>query len=210
MPELSPSLLATDPKTVQEEVSRAEKLVESLHVDVMDNKFVPNDTLGRFPPSFVKSLRTKLPQDVHLMVENPRAYFADYAKAGARSITFHFEAERECEKAIAEIRALRKMAGISIKPKTPVSAIEHLLPIADLVLVMAVEPGFGGQKFMPEALDKIRELRRKDAGYVVVDGGVNFETAPLCLRAGANVLVAGTAFFKAPDLEEAAKKLRGF
>jgi ribulose-phosphate 3-epimerase len=208
MVELSGSLLGADFAKIQSEVSRLEKLVDSWHVDVMDNNFVPNNTLDKFPPAFVKNLKTEKPQDVHLMVEKPSKYFEGYALAGARSITFHCETERNCVKAIDAIHDFGVKAGVSLKPKTPVSAIEKFLPLVDIVLVMSVEPGFGGQTFMPSALDKISELRRKDAGDIAVDGGINEITGKQCEEAGANILIAGTALFKAQDVEKFASTLR--
>lgn len=209
MVELSGSLLGADFGKIQSEVSRLEKFVDSWHVDVMDNKFVPNNTLDKFPPAFVKNLQTGKPQDVHLMVEKPSKYFEGYALAGCSSITFHCEAGCNYTKAIDAIHDLGVKAGISLKPKTPVSAIEKFLPLVDVVLVMSVEPGFGGQSFMPSALDKIEELRRKDAGDIAVDGGINEITGKQCEEAGANILIAGTALFKAQDAEKFAAMLKG-
>jgi len=208
MTELSGSLLAADFARIQPEVSRLEKFVDSWHVDVMDGKFVPNNTLGKFPPEFVKRLKTKKPRDVHLMVENPSKYFEAYALAGCRSITFHCEARCNFVKAIDAIHDLGVKAGVSLKPKTPVSKIEKILPLVDIVLVMSVEPGFGGQSFIPSALDKISELRRKDAGDIAVDGGINEITGKQCAEAGANILIAGNALFKARDAEKFAAALK--
>ena len=208
MAELSGSLLGADFARIQSEVSRVETFVDSWHVDVMDNKFVPNNTLDKFPASFVKNLKTGKPQDVHLMVENPSKYFEGYALAGASSITFHCESGCNYAKAIDAIHDFGVKAGVSLKPKTPVSAIEKLLPLVDIVLVMSVEPGFGGQSFMPVALDKIEELRRKDAGDIAVDGGINEITGKQCEEAGANILIAGTALFKAQDVEKFANALK--
>jgi ribulose-phosphate 3-epimerase len=208
MPKLSASLLAADYSRINEEVARAHGFADSFHVDVMDDLFVPNYTLDLFPPAFVEKTESKLPFEIHLMVDGPASYFEDYAMAGANSITFHVEAVDDCEKALNELKALKVAAGIAVKPATTIASVEPLLSLADSVTLMTVEPGFGGQSFVYSSLSKIRELREKFKGEIVVDGGVNETTASECVKAGADVLVAGTAFFKAKNLEETARKLK--
>lgn len=186
--------------------------VEMLHVDVMDGHFVPNITIG---VPVVASLRrkTSLLLDVHLMISHPLSYIEPFARAGADLITFHLESESDPAKTIAAIHAAGKRAGVALKPATPAQAVFGLLDTLDMVLVMTVEPGFGGQKFMPESCPKIEAVRREIAarGLAVdlqVDGGIGNATAPLVCRSGANVLVAGSALFGAPDYGEAVRQLR--
>lgn len=212
---IAPSLLSADFADLAEELERVKAAdCRWLHLDIMDGHFVPNLTFG---PPVVKRLREadgELFFDVHLMIENPRDYFVPFAEAGAQGITFHVEAAGD--RSAALLRQLRRMgqqAGVSIKPKTPVSAIEELLPLADLVLVMTVEPGFGGQKLIPATLAKVRELIRwrEELGlsYLIqVDGGINAETAPLAVAAGADVLVAGSSVFGGGKVRENVRRLR--
>jgi len=203
---IAPSILSADFGKLNEEVASVEAFSDWLHVDVMDNHFVPNLTIGA---PVVAKLETKLFKDCHLMVSNPENLIEDFAKAGADAITIHAEAEGNIEEMLEKIRSLGCKAGISIKPKTPVSAIENLLDKVDLVLVMSVEPGFGGQEFMESALPKIKELREKKPELdISVDGGINAETAKLTREAGANILVAGNYIFKAENREEGIKSLR--
>jgi ribulose-phosphate 3-epimerase len=172
----------------------------------MDNHFVPNLTIGAL---VLAKVETKLFKDAHLMVSNPENLLEDFAKAGADAITIHSEIEGDVGAMLEKIKSLGCKAGISIKPKTPVSEIEKYLDKVDLVLVMSVEPGFGGQEFMESALPKIKELREKNPDLdIVVDGGINADTAKLVKEAGANVLVAGNYIFKAENREEAIINLR--
>jgi len=197
---IAPSILAADFANLGEEVCAvAEAGADYIHVDVMDGHFVPNITIG---PDAVKALRpaTGLPFDVHLMIAPVDPFVPRFADAGADIITVHVEAGPDVRRTLRLIRSHGKKAGVSLKPDTPISAIEQVLDDVDLVLVMTVEPGFGGQSFMPSQLDKIRELRaRIDAnGRTIdleVDGGITEETARLAIEAGADVLVAGTATF---------------
>lgn len=183
-----------------------ENFCEWIHVDVMDNHFVPNLTIGA---PVVKNIETKLFKDVHLMIANPENLLEDFAKAGSDAITIHPEIEGDVDGMLEKIRALGCQAGISLKPATPLSAIEKFLPKVDLVLVMSVEPGFGGQKFMESALPKIQELREKNPNLEIsVDGGIDAETAKLAREAGASVLVAGSYVFGAEDREGAIGSLR--
>ena len=206
---IAPSILSADFSRLGEEV----KLVEDagadwIHVDVMDGVFVPNITIG---PLVVKAIRplTKLLFDVHLMIDEPIRYIDQFASAGADLITFHIEACRQAERVIEKIRQKGKKVGISISPETPVSEIESVLDKVDLVLVMTVNPGFSGQSFMEECLEKIRVLKKNYSGYVQVDGGINEKTSSKAINAGSDVLVAGTAVFGEKNYAAAIKKLVG-
>ena len=198
--QIAPSILAADFSNLGREVrAMAAAGAESIHIDVMDGHFVPNLTVG---PAVVKALRshTNRPFDVHLMINPVAPYVADFARAGADSITVHAEIGCQINPTLDLIKSEGKKAGLAISPGTPLSAVMPFLQSIDLLLVMTVKPGFGGQKFMPEELRKVRELRRlvkiKGGGIdVQVDGGVNFATAPEAIAAGANILVAGTAAF---------------
>lgn len=210
---ISPSLLASDFTALGAEAAAMERAgADWLHVDVMDGHFVPNITIG---PPVVAALRkkTRLPLDVHLMITDPAAYAGAFAQAGADLLTFHLEAAGDPAATIARLRALGCRVGISLKPATPAEAALPYLSQVDLVLVMTVEPGFGGQEFMPAMLGKIRALRRaaEEAGLPLelqVDGGIGLQTAGLVTEAGANVLVAGTALFSQPDYGAAVAALR--
>ena len=198
--QIAPSILAADFSNLGREVrAMAAAGAESIHIDVMDGHFVPNLTVG---PAVVKALRshTNRPFDVHLMINPVAPYVADFARAGADSITVHAEIGCQINPTLDLIKSEGKKAGLAISPGTPLSAVKPFIQSVDLLLVMTVKPGFGGQKFMPEELRKVRELRRlvkiKGGGIdVQVDGGVNFATAPEAIAAGANILVAGTAAF---------------
>ncbi len=197
---ISASLLATDEKRTKEWVARMDGKVGSFHIDVMDNQFVPNYTLERFSPPFIAQLKTTSEKHVHLMTELPSKYYNAYYEAGASLITFHHEAVKNPSIEARAIHNFGIKAGVSIKLRTPLSALEDYLESVDSVLVMAVEPGFGGQKFMPEILSKIRDLRAKHPDLdIAVDGGINLETAKQCVLAGASTLIAGTAIFNTPD-----------
>ena len=196
---IAPSLLSADFSRLADEIREVEKAgCDLLHVDVMDGHFVPNLTIG---PLVVKAVRkvTKLPLDVHLMIENPVRFIAEFKKAGADWITIHIEAEKEARKTLREIRNLGAKAGISVRPGTPIQEIYPFLDDLDLVLVMSVEPGFAGQAFMPEMMGKLRLLRPHFSKLISVDGGVDPQTAPQALDAGADVLVAGSAIFGQKD-----------
>ena len=171
-----------------------------IHLDVMDGHFVPNLTMG---PPIIRALRqyTKLPFDVHLMISPVHKYIQDYADAGADIITIHPEATEDLNNSIQHIKILNKKVGVSLNPKTKIDLITDLLNEIDLVLIMSVNPGFGGQKFMPEVLDKIKELKnikdqKKLKFDIEIDGGINFDNNKLAIEAGANILVSGTTVFK--------------
>ena len=199
--QISPSILSADFSQLGNEIKRLEEGgADMIHVDVMDGHFVPNLTMG---PPIIKSLRqyTNLPFDVHLMISPVHKYIKDYADAGADIITIHPEATEDLKSSIKHIKSLNKKAGVSLNPRTKINLITDLLNEIDLVLIMSVNPGFGGQKFMPEVLEKIRELRKmrdqKNLDFdIEIDGGINFDNNKLAIEAGANILVSGTTIFK--------------
>ncbi|HDN80474.1 MAG TPA: ribulose-phosphate 3-epimerase [Chloroflexi bacterium] len=214
MIKIAPSILSADFARLGEQVKEAEQAgADYIHVDVMDGHFVPNITMG---PLVVKALRrvTGIPLDVHLMITEPDNYIAPFAEAGADIITVHYEAAPHLHRTIREIKRMGKKAGVSINPSTPVWALEEILEYVDLVLVMTVNPGFGGQDFIPSMVRKLEKLRAmlRDRGLspeVEVDGGINPRTAPMVVRAGANVLVAGVAIFEAPEgIGEAIRRIK--
>ena len=205
---IAPSILSADFSALGDDIRKVEKAgADWIHVDVMDGVFVPNITIG---PLVVKAIRpvTKLPLDVHLMIQSPEKYIKNFAEAGSDLITFHIEASRDPLKAIDMIKSHGKKAGISVKPGTDISTVFDVASHLDMVLIMTVEPGFGGQSFMQGMLPKITELRKRFKGYIQVDGGINSETAPMVLRSGADVLVAGTAVFGEKDYSKAIAGLK--
>ena len=199
--QISPSILSADFNQLGNEIKRLEEAgADMIHVDVMDGHFVPNLTIG---PPVIKALRkyTKLPFDVHLMISPVHKYIKDYADAGADIITIHPETTDNLEDSIQHIKKLNKKIGISLNPETQIEVVKKFLEKIDLVLIMSVHPGFGGQKFIPKVLDKIKELKKiKDQQNlnfdIEVDGGINFDNNKLVIKAGANILVSGTTIFK--------------
>lgn len=215
MPEIriAPSLLAADFSRLGEEVRAIEQAgADWLHLDIMDGHFVPNISFG---PGLIKSLRphSRMPFDVHLMIAPADPYLAAFAEAGADLISLHPEAGPHLHRSLQTIRALGKKAGVVLNPGTPVDVLVHVMDLVDLILVMSVNPGFGGQSFIASQLSKIATLRQMiDATgreiALQVDGGVTAKTAPDCIAAGADVLVAGTAVFGAPDYAAAIRALK--
>ncbi|HOW56381.1 MAG TPA: ribulose-phosphate 3-epimerase [Smithellaceae bacterium] len=204
---IAPSILSADGGQLAEEIAAVEKAgADWIHVDVMDGHFVPNITIG---PAIIKSLRktTKLPFDVHLMIENPDSYIESFAAAGADIITVHVEAANHLHRTIDLIKKSGKKAGVSLNPATPLTQIEEILPDVDLLLIMSVNPGFGGQQFIKNSLTKISKARKmidelSAKPLLEVDGGVKLQNITEIARAGADVFVAGAAIFGSPNYEE--------
>lgn len=212
MIKISPSVLSADFLTLADDIKKMEAAgVDMLHLDVMDGQFVPNMSFGN---PVIKSIKahTKLPLDVHLMIDRPHRYIEDFAKY-ADYLSFHYEAGSDNEATLKRIRELGVKSAIVIKPCTEPQAVFDLLPLCDMVLVMSVEPGFGGQKFMPDSLRKLAALkeecaRRKLDIELEVDGGINADTAPLAVAAGATVLVAGSFIFSADDIAAKVREIK--
>ena len=213
MTKIAPSILAADFARLAEEIQRVEAAgADMLHVDVMDGHFVPNLTIG---PPVVKAIRavTSLPLDVHLMVTEPDSLIPDFIDAGSNNLTVHVEACRHLHRTIQHIKAAGVQASVVLNPATPVSVLEEILPEVAMVLLMSVNPGFGGQSFIPSTLHKIRTLKheitaRHLATAIEVDGGVKPDNAGMIREAGADILVAGTAIFAQPDYGQAIRALR--
>lgn len=209
---ISPSILSADFSILGDEIKNLEKAgADLIHVDVMDGHFVPNITMG---PPIIKAIRkfTKLPFDVHLMISPVEKYIKAFADAGSDIITLHPEATDNLKRAIQTVKSHGKKAGVSLNPKTPISALMDVINDIDLILIMSVNPGFAGQSFMSEVLPKVSELRKmindkKLKIDIEIDGGINFETAPLAVKAGANILVSGTTIFSG-SLKDNIQKLR--
>ena len=209
---ISPSILSADFSILGDEIKNLEKAgADLIHVDVMDGHFVPNITMG---PPIIKAIRkcTKLPFDVHLMISPVEEYIKAFADAGSDIITLHPEATDNLKRAIQTVKSHGKKAGVSLNPKTPISALMDVINDIDLILIMSVNPGFAGQSFMSEVLPKVSELRKmindkKLKIDIEIDGGINFETAPLAVKAGANILVSGTTIFSG-SLKDNIQKLR--
>jgi len=209
---ISPSILSADFSILGDEIKSLEKAgADLIHIDVMDGHFVPNITMG---PPIIKQIRkcTKLPFDVHLMISPVEKYIKAFADAGSDIITLHPEATDNLKRAVQTVKSFGKKTGVSLNPKTPISALMDVINDIDLILIMSVNPGFAGQSFMSEVLPKVTELRKmindkKLKIDIEIDGGINFETAPLAVKAGANILVSGTTIFSG-SLKDNIQKLR--
>lgn len=212
MVKVAPSILSADFSRLAEEIKKVEKYADMLHVDVMDGHFVPNITFG---PPVVASIRkiTRLPLDVHLMIENPDKFVDEFADAGADSITVHVEAATHLNRTISRLKGRNVKAAVSLNPATPLSLLDYTLEDVDMVLLMTVNPGFGGQKFIESVLPKIRKLKeiimqKKLKTEIQVDGGINAETARMAVSAGADIIVAGSYIYGSRNPSEAIKSLR--
>ena len=213
MGKLAPSVLSADLLKLREQIAAVEENgADYIHVDVMDGSFVPNISFG---PVMVRTLKgiTALPLDVHLMIQNPQNYIQAFADAGAQIITVHQEACTHLDRILSQIKAAGCQAGVSLNPATPLNVLSPVLKELDLLLIMSVNPGFGGQKFIPYTLDKIREAadfkRNSGTSFLIeVDGGISPETAPEAVQAGAEILVAGNAVFKQESPAEACRALK--
>jgi ribulose-phosphate 3-epimerase len=214
MIKIAPSILSADFSALGEEIRRVERAgADLIHIDVMDGHFVPNLTFG---PPVIAAVRavTKLPFDVHLMIDNPQEMLESFIDAGADIVTVHAETAPHLHRLLQAIRQRGLKAGVSLNPSTPLAAVEEVLDAVDMVLVMSVNPGFGGQKFIPATVDKISRLRamiteRKLAVDIEVDGGIVPATACQVVAAGANILVAGSAVYGAADMAAAIREIRG-
>lgn len=208
---VAPSILSGDFANLESDIKMLEKAgADWIHIDVMDGHFVPNITIGA---PVVKALKkvSSIPLDVHLMIENPEKYTDDFAKAGADIITIHYEATKtNTFDVIKKIKENRIKVGLSIKPKTKPEEIKEFLPYIDLILIMTVEPGFGGQEFMKDCAEKIKYIKEnsKNGLIIEVDGGINYKTAEICKNYGANALVAGNYIYKSDNIKEAIDSLR--
>ena len=205
---IAPSLLSADFSRLAEEIRDVEKAgCDALHIDVMDGHFVPNLTIGPLVVSAIRKV-TKLPLDVHLMIDMPSRSLVEFRKAGADWITVHVEAEKDVRGVLQMIKASGAKVGISLRPKTAVEMLLPYLSDLDLILVMSVEPGFGGQSFMPDMMGKVKTLRPKFQGLISVDGGIGAGNASQALEAGADILVAGSAVFGKADRAKAIREFR--
>ena len=209
---IAASILNADANKLEEEIKSVSISADWIHVDIMDNHFVPNLSFGLNVLDSLSKKRVR-PLDAHLMIENPDKWAPQYVEAGADSVTFHYEAAKDSSRLIKELHAMKSRVGLAIKPKTPLSDVKEFLNDIDVLLVMTVEPGFGGQSFMNDMLDKVRQARsiinsEKLKLWVQVDGGIGYKTIEDSARAGADFLVVGSAAFSAADPSFAMKELR--
>jgi len=213
MIEIAPSILSADFTRLGEQIKTVERAGASLlHVDVMDGRFVPNITIG-LPVVKAISRATQLPIDAHLMIVEPGRYAEEFVKAGAKLVSIHIEADPNAHRTLSAIRSAGALAGIAINPATPLSALDEAVKFADYVLLMSVNPGFGGQEFIPSSLDKVRRLRKMidERGLntrIEIDGGIDSDNVGEVTSAGAEIIVSGSAIFGAPDPAIALRKLR--
>jgi ribulose-phosphate 3-epimerase len=213
MVEIVPSILSADFARLAEEIARVERGgAKLLHLDIMDGHFVPNLTIG---PPVVESIRktTRLHLDCHLMIENPERYAADFVRAGANSVSVHYEAARQLDGVLGMIKSAGALAGVVLNPATPVAVLDDVMEVADYVLLMSVNPGFGGQKLIPYVLEKVRKLdrmrREKRLGLPIeIDGGVHKENLADVVRAGCDWIVTGSGVFHSPDPEATVREMR--
>ncbi len=202
-PKISASILSSDFGSLNKEIKSIEDHVDSLHLDIMDGHFVQNITFG---PPVIKCIKTKLPLITHLMINNPETYIQDFQKSGSDAIIFHVETSNNPKKLINDIKTLGLNVGVSLKPKTPLETIKDLIHLVDIVLVMTVEPGFGGQTFIEDMLPKIEYLSKYNVS-IQVDGGINNITAKKCVEAGADTLISGSYIFKSTNRIKAINSL---
>lgn len=213
MVKIAPSILSANFLKLEEEIRATEAAgADMIHIDIMDGHFVPNITIGPFIVESIRSI-TALPLDVHLMIENPDVYLDDFIKAGADFLTIHYEASLHLHRAIQYIKEHDVKAGVSLNPASPVWSLEHILPDVDMALLMSVNPGFGGQDFIPQVIEKIKLLKdiifKKELSTLIeVDGGIKLGNASDVIRAGADILVMGSAFFHSQDYDSFIKKFR--
>ena len=213
MVKIAPSILSANFLKLGEEIKAAEDAgADMLHIDIMDGHFVPNITIGSSIVELIRKI-TSLPLDVHLMIEEPDKYLRDFIKAGADYLTVHYEASVHLHRTVHWIKESGVKAGVSLNPATPIWSLEHILPDADIVLLMSVNPGFGGQDFIPHTIDKIKMLKKllSDKGlstFIEVDGGIKLNNAADIISAGADILVMGSAFFNSKDYGTTIKQFR--